>query len=114
MHHKRLSNSDWKDVLDKFQKRLSRWKNKLLSVGGRLTLLNSVLSSLLTLCFHSLRSQKRCLKNETFRSQFFFWQNEGQKKKYHLTKWDVLCTPKDHGGMGILNLKYQNDCLLSK
>jgi hypothetical protein len=53
-------------------------------------------------------------KIETFMSRYFFFKNEGQKKKYHLTKWNVLCTPKDQGGMCILNLKYQNDCLLSK
>jgi hypothetical protein len=43
----------------------------------------------------------------------FFLQNEGQKKKYHLTKLDVLCTPEDQGGIDILNLKHQNECLLS-
>jgi hypothetical protein len=93
MHHKRLSNSDWKDVLDKFQKRLSRWKNKLLSVGGRLTLLNSVLSSLLTLCFHSLRSQKRCLKNETFRSQFFFGKMRGKRRNI-TSPSGMFCAPQ--------------------
>jgi hypothetical protein len=36
------------------------------------------------------------------------------KKKYRLAKWSVLCTPKDYGGLGILNLDIQNRCLLSK
>jgi hypothetical protein len=46
IHCKRLSNADWKRVEEQFEKRLSRWKGKHLSVGGRLTLINSVLSSL--------------------------------------------------------------------
>ncbi|GJV06848.1 hypothetical protein Tco_1344504 [Tanacetum coccineum] len=33
----------WKEVVDKVLSRLSRWKMKLLSIGGRLTLLKSVL-----------------------------------------------------------------------
>ncbi|WVZ51657.1 hypothetical protein U9M48_002779 [Paspalum notatum var. saurae] len=36
------------------------------------------------------------------------------RKKYRLSKWDILCLPKDQGGLGILNLEIQNKCLLSK
>jgi hypothetical protein len=46
MHHRKLSNNDWKIIEEKFQKKLSSWKGKLLSVGGRLVLINSVLTSL--------------------------------------------------------------------
>src|SRR6185437_12920273 len=31
MHYRRLNNSDWKGVDERFQKRLSGWKGKLLS-----------------------------------------------------------------------------------
>jgi hypothetical protein len=44
----------------------------------------------------------------------FFWQSDGHKKKYRLTKWSVLCTPKDQGGLGILDLNLRNGCLQSK
>jgi hypothetical protein len=72
MHHKRLLNSDWKDVLDKFQKRLSSWNSKLPSVGGRLMLLNSVLSNLHLFMFSFFEIPKEVLKKiETFRSRFF-------------------------------------------
>jgi hypothetical protein len=46
MHHRKLMNKDWKHVKEHFQRRLNCWKSKMLSVGGRLVLLNSVLSSL--------------------------------------------------------------------
>ena len=46
MHFRKLSNNDWKIIEDRIEKRLSGWKGKLLSVGGRLVLINSVLSSL--------------------------------------------------------------------
>jgi hypothetical protein len=38
--------SFWKPVVDRIRARLSVWNNKILSFGGRLVLLNSVLSSL--------------------------------------------------------------------
>ena len=36
----------WKEVVDKVKSRLSKWKMKALSIGGRLTLLKSVLGSI--------------------------------------------------------------------
>ena len=46
MHHRKLSNGDWNIIEQRFEKKLSSWKGKHLSVGGRLVLINSVLTSL--------------------------------------------------------------------
>jgi hypothetical protein len=35
-----------------------------------------------------------------FRSRFF-WQSHETKKKYRLTKWSIICRPKDQGGLGV-------------
>jgi hypothetical protein len=35
MHHRKLQNLDRKEVEERFQKKLSGWKRKMLSVGGR-------------------------------------------------------------------------------
>jgi hypothetical protein len=50
---------------------------------------------------------------DCYRSKFF-WEGEGHKKKYRPTKWSIVCTHKDLGGLGILDLDLQNKCLLSK
>ena len=52
-------------------------------------------------------------KLDYFRSQFF-WQCDEHKRKYHLAKWDILCQPKEQGGLGIHNLELKNTVLLSK
>ncbi len=31
-----------------------------------------------------------------------------------MTRWDIICQPKDQGGLGVHNLEIQNQCLLSK
>jgi Reverse transcriptase (RNA-dependent DNA polymerase) len=46
LHWKKPSKSDWQLLIDKIHKKLSQWKDKHLSLGGRLVLLNSVLSSI--------------------------------------------------------------------
>jgi hypothetical protein len=52
-------------------------------------------------------------KLDQYRSRFY-WQGDTYKKKYRLAKWDILCRPKDQGGLGIIDLEVQNICLLSK
>ncbi|WVZ84109.1 LOW QUALITY PROTEIN: hypothetical protein U9M48_031171 [Paspalum notatum var. saurae] len=98
-----LVNKDWKHTQDRFEKMLRGSKGKLLSVGGRLVLINSVLSI----------PRKVYKKLEYLRSRFY-WQNDEHKKKYRLLKWATLCQPKDMGRLGIQNLDIQNKCLLSK
>jgi hypothetical protein len=49
----------------------------------------------------------------SYRSSFF-WQTDDTKKKYRLTKWNIVCRPKDQGGLGIEVLELKNKCLLSK
>jgi len=52
-------------------------------------------------------------KLDYFRSRFF-WQSDEHKKKYRLAKWDILCQPKEQGGLAIHNLELKNIALLSK
>ena len=46
MHTRKLNNKDWQMIENRIEKRLSGWKGKMLSVGGRLVLINLVLTSL--------------------------------------------------------------------
>jgi hypothetical protein len=48
-----------------------------------------------------------------YRSRFF-WQCDENKKKYRLTKWNIICRSKDQGGLGVEVLELKNKCLLSK
>jgi hypothetical protein len=37
-----------------------------------------------------------------------------KKNNYRLTKWSVVCCPKDQGGLGIQDLEVKNTTLLGK
>ena len=114
MSHHKLANKDWGQIEERFQKRLSSWKGKLLSTGGRLVLINSVLSSLPMFMLSLFRIPKGVLKRLDYYRSRFFWQCDEHKKKYRLARWSILCEPKSLGGLGITNLDVQNICLLSK
>ena len=72
MHHKKLMNKDWKYVEEIFKKRLSCWRSKLLPVGKRLVLINSILSSLSMFMLFFFKIPREILKKlDYFRSWFF-------------------------------------------
>ena len=105
MQHRQLLNSEWSKIEEHFEKKLSCWKAKYLSYGGRLVLLNSVLSSLPMFMMSFFEIPKGVLKNlDQFRSRFF-WQGSSDKHKLRLAKWDILCRPKEQGG-GTWDLKF--------
>jgi hypothetical protein len=70
----------------KFEKRLSCWKGKLLSYGGHLVLINSVLSSLAMFMMSFYDVPKGVLQKLDFYRSRFFWQGDDHKKKYRLAK----------------------------
>jgi hypothetical protein len=95
MHHKKLSNSDWLIIKERFQKKICSWKGKLLSIRGRLVLINLVLTSLAMYMLSFFEVPRGVLKKLDYYRFRFFWQCDEHKKKYRLTKWSILCTPKD-------------------
>jgi hypothetical protein len=83
IHYQRLTNAEWKLLEEKLQSRLSSWKVKLLSLGGRgrLVLINSVLSNMVLYMISFFQLRKGVLKRlDYFRSRFL-WQGDSEKKK---------------------------------
>lgn len=95
---------DWLWLVKKVENRIKCWQNRKLSMGGRLILLNSVLSSLpfywfsmaivpLTI-FHMIR---KMLFN-------FLWRGLSNYQGCHLVLWDIISRPILYGGWGVRNL----------
>ena len=113
-HHRKLSNKEWKCIEDRFEKKLSYLKGKLMSYGGRLILINSVLTSMPRILLSFFKVPVGVRKRLDFYRSRFFWQSIELKRKYILAKRDIICRTKDQEGLGIENLEVKNRCLLSK
>nr|GEX19472.1 RNA-directed DNA polymerase, eukaryota [Tanacetum cinerariifolium] len=71
----------WQEVMEKVKTRLSKWKMKMLSVGGRLTLLKSVLGSIPIFHMSIFRVPSKVLQIlESIRGRFFNGHEIGSKK----------------------------------
>ena len=86
IHHRKLTNREWKCIDDRFEKKLSCWKGKLMSYGGRLILINSVLTSLPMFLLSFFEVPVGVRKRLDFYRSRFFWQSDEIKRKYRLAK----------------------------
>nr|GEX18412.1 RNA-directed DNA polymerase, eukaryota, reverse transcriptase zinc-binding domain protein [Tanacetum cinerariifolium] len=99
---------------EKVISRLSRWKMKTLSIGGRFTLLKSILGSMPIFHMSIFKVPSSILKNlEAIRSRFFNGQ-EPTSKKASWVKWSQVLTSKEKGGLGVSSLYALNRGLMFK
>jgi len=100
-------------VVDKVIKRIAGWKGRLLSYGGRLTLLNSYLASIPIYLMSIIKFPKWDIKLINSQMSHFFWDNTEEKHKYHLANWHLVSHKKEFGGLGVPDLRNLNMCLLA-
>ncbi|XP_022004276.1 uncharacterized protein LOC110901804 [Helianthus annuus] len=107
--------NNWKPVYDIFEARLSFWKANLLSIGGRITLVKSILECLPNYYFSLYKAPTKVLKDlEALIKRFLWGGGSGEAKKMHWVAWDRVSISKEEGGLGLSKLKHINIALLSK
>ncbi|XP_058784431.1 uncharacterized protein LOC131659235 [Vicia villosa] len=106
--------SSWNPIVDKMKCRLEGWTNRFLNLGGRITLLKSVLSSLaiFTMSFYKIPS--RVVKMFTSIQNKFLWGGVEEKRNIHWVKWSDVNIPFEEGGLGVKNIKLFNFAFLCK
>ncbi|GJW79002.1 hypothetical protein Tco_0140684 [Tanacetum coccineum] len=93
--------NSWDDVISKVSSRLSKWKLKLLSIGGRLTLLKSVLTSIPLYHMSIFKVPIGVLNHlESIRRNFFYGV-DGSDRKLAWIGWNMVLTSKKNGGLGV-------------
>lgn len=97
------------------QDRLAGWKGRVLSLGGRAILINSIVNALPLHYMQAFLLPSWLLSHIDSIKRRFFWRGHASFSGGHcLVPWERICIPKVHGGLGILNLQNQNLALLLK
>ncbi|GKV36107.1 hypothetical protein SLEP1_g44275 [Rubroshorea leprosula] len=111
-NHRKLAM--WQPLVNSFKKKLASWKGWDLSMGGRITLINSVLSSLLVFQMSAYLLPKGILYSLDKIRRNFLWGGEGEGKKINWVSWERVCISKEEGGLGVKDLKKFNVALMGK
>jgi hypothetical protein len=114
MSDHKLSIADMEPLVATVGKRAAPWQGRFMSSTARLTLIDACLSNL------PLHSMALFLLADGTHAGFdkhrnrFFWEGQGTKRKFHWVNWQEIYQPKGQGGLGVMNTKAMNICLMAK
>lgn len=74
LYNKHLRKEDWAIIINRIETRIDGWKAKLLSYGGRLTLVNSVLTNLPLFYLSIFKAPQWVLHRIEALRRAFFWK----------------------------------------
>lgn len=105
---------EFSPMLNRIEKRITGI-SRFLSYHGRLILVNSVLSALPTFYMCSLKLPPQIIKQiDIYRKHCLWSRGDITRRGTCLVAWETACKPKDQGGLGIIDIKSQNNALLLK
>ncbi|GKC35381.1 RNA-directed DNA polymerase, eukaryota [Tanacetum coccineum] len=104
----------WDDIIRKIKSRLSKWKVNTLSIGGRLTLLKSVLGSTPCYWMSLFKVPKSVLATMEAMRREFFYGAQADERKIAWVKWSKVLSSKKNGGLGVSSFYALNRALLFK
>ncbi|GJX76497.1 RNA-directed DNA polymerase, eukaryota [Tanacetum coccineum] len=104
----------WDDTIGRLKSRLSKWKLNTLSIGGRLTLLKSVLGSTPIYSMSLYKVPKSVLNSMEAIRRDFFNGVQRDEKKITWVKWSKVLASKKYGGLGVSSFYALNRALLFK
>ncbi|XP_058746851.1 uncharacterized protein LOC131619813 [Vicia villosa] len=104
----------WKDVVTNIKSRLSMWKGRNISIGGRMTLIGSVLNVIPIFTLSFFKSPSKIIQEIRGLLSNFLWNGNVNKRCIHWVKWENVCKPRGKGGLGIRDVGEMNRSLLLK
>ncbi|KAF1889637.1 hypothetical protein Lal_00024964 [Lupinus albus] len=110
--HKRKST--WNSLINKIRSKLTSWKSSQISFGGRVTLLNAVLSALPVYYLSFYKAHLSVVRSIQKLQRLFLWGGGNSNRKIHWVKCDKVCSSKSVGGLGVKDIFSFNRALLGK
>ncbi|KAJ0725657.1 putative RNA-directed DNA polymerase [Helianthus annuus] len=108
----RLSYKDCIRLVENMERRITDWKSKCLSFGGRLQLIRSVLSSMHIYWAGVFTLPKRIICELESMMRRFLWAQGNDIKGKAKVRWEKVSLPKKEGGLGIRSIADMNNALM--
>src|SRR5688572_1255168 len=91
---KKINKNLWCPMIEKLEKRLAGWQGRFLSLGGRLTLLNSCLSNVPLYMLSIYPPPKTVIKKIDLLRRRLLWQGENSPENFTLLIGGLFVLPK--------------------
>lgn len=116
LSNKKLNKAHFMPLIQKIENRLPKWKAAMLSLGGRLTLVNAVMSAIPIYMMQTFMLPKWVVKRiDQVRRKFLWSGNKQHDKRYmSLIAWEIVIKPRSLGGLGVMNMDTMNKALMGK
>ena len=102
------------EIKEKVGKKLSRWKEKMLSMGGKEILIKAIVQVVPTYTIGCFLLPKSLCEDLEGMMRNFWWGQRNQETKMAWVGWKKMCKAKRQGGMGFRNLQAFNLAMLAK
>jgi hypothetical protein len=91
---------------------IAGWRGKLLTQAERLVLIKTCIASIPIYLLSFFKFPKCAIDLINSHMTHCFWDSYEGHRKMHLANWHLICMKKKHGGLGVLDIKDLNLCLL--
>jgi hypothetical protein len=108
------SESTWEPLVNHLRAKLFSWRNKHISLGGRIVMLNAVLNAIPIFYLSFLKLPQKVWKKIVRIQREFLWGGVKGGKKINWLKWSVVCKDRRNGGLGVRDIRFVNLSLLTK
>ncbi|KAK9984588.1 hypothetical protein SO802_034113 [Lithocarpus litseifolius] len=110
----RNKRSTFNDIKEKLGRKLSGWKEKMLSKAGKEVLIKDVALAIPTYTMSCFKLLDSLYEELTTMVRKFWWRQRKDENKIPWLSWEKMCEPKSKGGTGFKNIKLFNLALLAK
>ena len=114
LKHPGRQRHDFGAILDRVKKKLAGWKANMLSMAGRMVLIQALTSAIPSYVMQSNLLPNKILSGIDRVNRNFLWGSSDHKKKMHWVNWNTVTKAKELGGLGLQSARVRNTALLAK